>query len=125
MELKLIIKKRKFWQSKWKIQKPTLYILEYKDNDWINTYWWAGNWHDKTVKFNGPAECKITQDFEKYLLETINIKYKVVGNTGTDLIVDGRKIKGYPGNKPGWTIFGYIESIVYFKKSRSYKKELL
>ena len=46
MELKLKLEPRKprLWEKKWKPKKPILYILEYLEGKWVNTYWWNGNW---------------------------------------------------------------------------------
>lgn len=106
MELKLEIKKPKFWQKKWKIKKPTLYILEFQRNKWINTYWWGGNNVGVSVKFKSPTEVLIKGN---YYYDVFSITQIVVGSTGTNLVVDGVRYSGYRGDKEGWTVFGEIK----------------
>jgi len=114
MELELVIRKRKPWDPKWKIRKPTLYLLYYRKEKLFNSFWWAGNWKSDGIRFNGSAKAVISR-------RLLYLNYMVVGNTGTDLIIreKGKEkiIKGHKGNIPGFTIFGKINtSLGVFEK---------
>lgn len=125
MVLKLLIKKPKFWQKKWKIKKPVLYIFVYLDGKWVNTYWWGGNRENRKmgVKFKNSSEVEIT-----WTPEFIGTYY-ILGNTGTDLLVndglsDFQKIKGVTGDKEGFLVsFGHINSSSPFMFYKNIEKE--
>ena len=109
MELKLKLKPRKpkWWEKKWKPKKPILYILEYEDGKWNNTYWWGGNWkYGRRIRFNGSGEVGISS----YLGPCAH-SYVVVGRSGTTLAIEGAqklKIKSLHPGKAEWTKFGEI-----------------
>ena len=114
MELRLKLEPRKprLWEKKWKPKKPILYILEYVDGKWINTYWWGGNWRydwkcGRRIRFNGSEEVSIINPF-------LGLRHLyVVGRSGTTLVVEGAssyrlKIKSLHPGKAEWTRFGEI-----------------
>ena len=111
MELKLKLKSRKprLWEKKWKPKKPILYLLEYVDGKWSNTYWWGGNWRNGgRVRFNGSGEVSLNL----LLLGPRAHSYVVVGRSGTTLAIDKIwtliKIKSLHPGKAEWTRFGEI-----------------
>ena len=119
MELKLKLKPRKpkWWEMKWKPKKPTIYLLEYVDGKWSNTYWWSGNWrHRGRVRFNGSGEVVIN-----LFLGPRAPSYVVVGRSGTTLLarddVWASKINSLHPGKAEWTRFGIIDDIGIFTVS--------
>lgn len=133
MELKLKLKPRKpkWWEKKWKLKMPILYILEYVDGEWSNTYWWGGNWkYGGKIEFNGSGEVSVNS-----FLEPQAHSYVVVGRSGTTLAVDGGdwvlKINSLHPVKAKWTRFGEIndigiftENLVSFDLTEEIKKSL-
>jgi len=114
MELNLKLKPRKprWWEKKWKPKKPILYILEYVDGKWNNTYWWGGNWrYGRRVRFNGSGEVGIN-----LFLKPSTHSYVVIGRSGTTLVVDGdviilkQEFKSLHPEKSEWTRFGEINT---------------
>lgn len=108
LELKLKPRKPKWWEKKWKPKKPILYLLEYEDGKWSNTYWWDGNWrYGREIEFNGSGEVRIN-----YLVLGREHSYVVVGRSGTTLAINGvvgwLKIKSLHPEKAEWTRFGEI-----------------
>lgn len=103
MELRLRARKPRWWEKKWKPKKPILYLLEYVDGKWSNTYWWGGNWrYGVRIRFNGSGDVQIFS----------NRDYVVVGRSGTILTIEGLigtlKIKSLHPEKSEWTRFGEI-----------------
>jgi hypothetical protein len=107
MELRLKLKPRKprLWEKKWKPKKPILYLLEYEDGKWSNTYWWGGNWrYGGRIKFNGSGEVSLNS--------LLGPRCVVVGRSGTTLTIEGLigtlKVKSLHPEKSEWTRFGEI-----------------
>lgn len=110
MELKLKLKPRKprWWEKRWKPKKPILYILEYEDGKWSNTYWWGGNWrYGRRIRFNGSGEVGIKSS----ILWPSTHSLVVIGRSGTTLDINGigwLKINSLHPGKAEWTRFGEI-----------------
>ena len=132
MELKLKLRARKprWWEKKWKPKKPILYLLEYVDGKWSNTYWWGGNWrYGGRIEFNGSGEVDIGP-----VLVPHAHSYVVVGRSGTTLAIDGLwelKIKSLHPEKSEWTRFGeikgagnFIVNLASFDLTEEIKKSL-
>jgi len=111
LKLNLKLRKPRWFEKKWKPKKPILYLLEYVDGKWSNTYWWGGNWRYKgRVKFNGSGEVGI--------LSSCGHSYVVVGRSGTTLAIDEKlKINSLHPGKAEWTKFGEINDTGTFTKS--------
>ena len=115
MELKLKLKPRKprWWEKKWKPKKPILYLLEYVDGKWSNTYWWGGNWRYRgRIRFNGSGEVSVNS-----FLGPRAHSYVVVGRSGTTLVIKWigmLKIKSLHPGKTEWTRFGEINDTGIF-----------
>ena len=116
--------------KKWKPKKPILYILEYVDDKWSNTYWWGGNWrYGRKIRFNGSGEVGISS----YLGPRAH-SYVVVGRSGTTLDINGiwmLKIKSLHPEKSEWTKFGEINdtgtftvNLASFDLTKEIKKSL-
>lgn len=111
MDLKLEPRKPSWWENRWKPKKPILYILEYHRGEWINTYWWGGNWnYGRKIKFCSSAEVNI--DISLKLLKSDRVLF-VVGRSGTTLRVKDnplgdQKIKSLPPGISEWTCFGTL-----------------
>jgi hypothetical protein len=105
MELRLRARKPRLWEKKWKPKKPILYLLEYVDGKWSNTYWWGGNWrYGGRIRFNGSGEVSLNS--------LLGPRYVVVGRSGTTLTIEGLigtlKVKSLHPEKSEWTSFGEI-----------------
>lgn len=132
LSIKLDIKKPRFWQTKWKIKKPHLCIIELdKKGVWLNTYWWEGNWRESDfIEFLNSAEAKIYVNIDRGMRNT---KIMIIGSKGTDLkIKEGKDtkdftFKGLLGNDTSdWICFGEITftniGVPTFHKKHSYIK---
>jgi len=132
LSIKLDIKKPRFWQTKWKIKKPHLCIIELdKKGVWLNTYWWGGNWRESNfIEFLNSAEAKINEEtnIDRGMRNT---KIMIIGSKGTNLKIKGQKYtkefthKGLLGNDTSdWICFGEITftniGVPTFHKKRSY-----
>jgi hypothetical protein len=120
MELRLKLEPRKprLWEKKWKPKKPILYILEYLEGKWVNTYWWNGNWRrGGLVRFYNSAEVKVGAFFGSR--NRSDHVWLVVGRSGTTLTVDGNilgdlKIKSLHPKASEWTCFGEVNALGSF-----------
>jgi hypothetical protein len=112
LRLELKLRKPRWYEKKWKPKKPVLYLLEYVDGKWSNTYWWGGNWRSekRLIRFYGSGEVGINP---LLVLGSSAYSYVVVGRSGTTLAIDGivgmLEIKSLHPGKAEWTRFGEID----------------
>lgn len=115
MVLRLEARRPRWWEKRWKPKKPILYILEYVDGKWINTYWWSGNLKYKgEVRFYNSGTAQVNSIFWH------NRVWLVVGRSGTTLNVtkfltsEKEKIKSLNPKDAEWTCFGKISGMGIF-----------
>jgi hypothetical protein len=120
MELKLEVRRPRWWEKKWKPKKPILYIIEQVSGKWVNTYWWEGNWRNGgRIKFTNSGTARIGTFFGSR--SKSDHVWLVVGRSGTTLTVDNvplamekGKIKSLNPNTSEWTCFGKISALGIF-----------
>lgn len=97
--IELRVRRPSWWEIKWKPKKPTLYILEFLGDKWINTYWYGGIWNYRgQIKFYNSGEALVTT--------SPAYECKVVGRSGTILNIGPTKVKSLHPRKSEWTCFG-------------------